>query len=80
MRSLSLSCAVRTPRELTPTSAVVEHALAVPRSAEPWRTIVTKLLGMSVVLGVLVALSPLTLGTIAGLVVASAVASVAVRL
>lgn len=39
----------------------------------------SKLLGMSVVLGVLVALSPMTLGTLAGLVVASAVAAVAVR-
>jgi hypothetical protein len=80
MRSLSLSCAVRTLQALTPTSELAEHALAVPRSAEHWGTIVTKLLGMSVVLGVLVALSPLTLGTIAGLVVASAVASVAVRI
>lgn len=40
----------------------------------------TKLLVVSVVLGVLVALSPMSLGTIVGLVVASAVASIGVRL
>jgi len=80
MRSLSLSCAVRTPQALTPTSELAEHALAVPRSAEHWGNIVTKLLVASVMLGVAVALSPPSLGTIAGLVFASAVASIGARL
>jgi len=39
---------------------------------------VAKLLGLSVVLGVLVALSPDSPGTLAGLIVASAVAAVSV--